>query len=62
METTEDLISLKTAILRIFDETSNDKIVINHFLLIFKLHVFKSREKKNYFRQSPIGYKKIQKN
>ena len=31
----------QTAILGIFDEMGNDRIVINHLLLIFKLHVIK---------------------
>lgn len=45
----------QTAILAIFDETSNDKIVINHPSPILKLHVFMSCEKKpRYFRPFPI--------
>lgn len=52
----------QTAILAIFDETSNDKIVINHPSPILKLHVFMSCEKKTRcFRPSPIRYKKTQK-
>ena len=43
----------KTAILGILDSVSNNyffennKILINHILLIFKLYVYKSREKKS---------------
>ena len=36
----------QTAILG-FSDSTNDRVLINHILLIFKLHIFKSREKGN---------------
>ena len=61
----------QTAILGIFDSVSNNsffennKILINHILLIFKLYVYKSREKKltnvNNLMAKILKVKKIEK-
>ena len=40
------MLTPQSTILGVFDETSNDRIVINHLLLIFKLHILKSYKEK----------------